>query len=110
MGRRSGERTIGYQEKRAVLSSDETVKFWIEKNHCLKKAEISTPLNDPSTQTSVSQETYSCDTGQVRYVRYHVQGGGHTWPGGLQYMNERWIGKTTRAFNASQRIVEFFDL
>ena len=37
-----------------------------------------------------------------------VIGGGHTWPGGLQYLPESVIGKTSREFNASEVIWQFF--
>jgi len=37
-----------------------------------------------------------------------VSGGGHTWPGGLQYLPESVIRKTSREFNASDVIWQFF--
>jgi len=37
-----------------------------------------------------------------------VIGGRHTWPGGLQYLPESVIGKTSREFNASEVIWQFF--
>ena len=39
-----------------------------------------------------------------------VSDGGHTWPGGVQYLPERWIGPTSRDFAASEVIAEFFAL
>ena len=39
---------------------------------------------------------------------YSVQGGGHTWPGGPQYLPEATIGKTSRDFDASRTIWTFF--
>ncbi len=41
-------------------------------------------------------------------VLYAVEGGGHTWPGGLHYLPERFIGKTSRDFDAGEMIREFF--
>jgi len=41
-------------------------------------------------------------------VLYATGGGGHTWPGGLQYFPESIIGKTPREFNASEVIRRFF--
>ena len=40
-------------------------------------------------------------TGSDRKLIIAVIGGGHTWPGGLQYLPEAIIGKTSREFNAS---------
>jgi len=41
-------------------------------------------------------------------VLYAVEGGGHTWPGGIQYLPEFVIDKTSREFNVSEVIWEFF--
>ncbi|MEL6809730.1 MAG: PHB depolymerase family esterase [Bacteroidota bacterium] len=37
-----------------------------------------------------------------------VIGGGHTWPGGTQYLPKKFIGKTSRDFNACDSLWEFF--
>ena len=42
-------------------------------------------------------------------VLYIIEGGGHTWPGGYQYLNERIIGKTSRDMNAAEVIWNFFE-
>ena len=39
---------------------------------------------------------------------YIVQGGGHTWPGGFQYLPEAVIGRTSRDLDANRIIWEFF--
>ena len=39
---------------------------------------------------------------------FTVKGGGHTWPSGWQYLNERFIGRTSRDFSASDAAWEFF--
>jgi polyhydroxybutyrate depolymerase len=39
---------------------------------------------------------------------YKIRGGGHTWPGGWQYLNERWIGTTNRDIDARRAIWRFF--
>ena len=37
-----------------------------------------------------------------------VDGGGHTWPGGHQYLPEWIIGKTSRDIDANEVIWDFF--
>ena len=37
-----------------------------------------------------------------------LHGGGHTWPGGYQYLPEFLIGKTNRDLDASETIWNFF--
>jgi polyhydroxybutyrate depolymerase len=41
-------------------------------------------------------------------VFYRIDDGGHTWPGGRQYLPRAIIGPTTRAFDASEVIAQFF--
>lgn len=44
----------------------------------------------------------------VSVVLYKIIGGGHTWPGGKQYLPEKQIGKTCMDINASEIIWDFF--
>ncbi len=41
-------------------------------------------------------------------VFYQIDNGGHTWPGGKQYLPRAVIGPTTRALVASEVIAQFF--
>ena len=43
-----------------------------------------------------------------KVILYTIDGGGHTWPGGLQYLPERIIGKTSKDLDANQLIWDFF--
>jgi polyhydroxybutyrate depolymerase len=38
---------------------------------------------------------------------YTIDGGGHTWPGGTQYLPASIVGKTTRNLDASQTLWAF---
>jgi polyhydroxybutyrate depolymerase len=49
----------------------------------------------------------SCAAGTA-VVFYQVDDGGHTWPGGPQYLPKAIIGPTTQAFGASDAIGQFF--
>jgi polyhydroxybutyrate depolymerase len=92
-----------------VLSVADTVKFWVEKNGCSSPPVI-TPLPDRDTAdgTTVRTEAYGgCQDG-AEVVLYAIEGGGHTWPGGFQYLPESVIGRTSREFNASEVIWQFF--
>ncbi|HKZ79296.1 MAG TPA: hypothetical protein VJ124_13425 [Pyrinomonadaceae bacterium] len=42
-------------------------------------------------------------------VLYTIEGGGHTLPGGRQYLPERLIGRTSRDLEGSQTIWDFFE-
>jgi polyhydroxybutyrate depolymerase len=100
---------FGGQRLGEVLSSDETVKFWTERNGCpsgsVSKNEVG---QDPNTNTSVTKENFAGCLGSKEVIRFVVHGGGHGWPGGAQYLGERWIGKVSHALDAGQEIVSFF--
>lgn len=41
-------------------------------------------------------------------IFYRIDNGGHTWPGGKQYLPQAIIGRTSRALDASEVIAQFF--
>ena len=46
--------------------------------------------------------------GSAALELYRVEGGGHTWPGGQQYLPKKVIGPVHPRFSASSTILEFF--
>jgi len=104
-----GEIRLGRNTFGIVLSVADTVKFWVGKDQCSPSPTIrQLPDKDPSDGTMVRKEVYGgCQDG-AEVVLYAVEGGGHTWPGGLQYLTPVIIGKTSRDFNASEVIWQFF--
>jgi len=104
-----GEIRLGRQTFGVVLSVADTVEFWVEKNGCsLSPVVTQMPDKDPTDGTTVRTEVYGGCEGGAEVVLYAIEGGGHTWPGGLQYLPEAIIGKTSREFNASEVIWQFF--
>ena len=94
-----------------VLSVAETVKFWVSKVGCPAVPEIERlPHLNPNDSTSTIAERYTGCRDGSEVVLYKVNGGGHTWPGGLQYMSEKLIGQTSRDFSATETIWQFFKL
>jgi polyhydroxybutyrate depolymerase len=71
---------------------------------------------DPSTEelpdvgdgTFVRRFDSTACAASSEVVFYRIDGGGHTWPGGKQYLPKAIIGPTTRAFDASEVIAQFF--
>ncbi|MBT8305724.1 MAG: prolyl oligopeptidase family serine peptidase [Maribacter sp.] len=91
-----------------IVSTDEIMDFWKEKNGCLlKKDTVELPDKD-ADGTTVSIEEYTNCEDQGALVLYRINGGGHTWPGGKQYLGERLIGKTNRDIVACDVIWDFF--
>jgi polyhydroxybutyrate depolymerase len=58
--------------------------------------------------TVVHRVDYTACAASTEVVFYQVDNGGHTWPGGKQYLPKAIIGPTTRALDGSEAIAEFF--
>ena len=104
-----GEIRLGPWGLGRVLSTSNTVKFWVGRNLCASSPLISwEPDRDPQDGTRVRKEVYaSCRKG-TEVILYAVIGGGHTWPGGYQYLGEWIVGKTSRDIDANEVIWGFF--
>lgn len=101
---RFGRQTFG-----KALSVPETVKFWTRHNACPETPEVSSePDRDPADGTRVRKEAYSGCRDGTDVVLYAIEGGGHTWPGGRQYLPEALVGKMSRDIDAAEVIWEFF--
>lgn len=92
-----------------VISTDRTIAFWIEQNGTHAKGVV-TPLLDRDKTDGCTAERIEWRNPKLNLsvVLYKVIGGGHTWPGGQQYLPVRTIGETCRDFNASETIWDFF--
>lgn len=101
----NGGEVIG--ERGAIISANDAVAGWVAIDGC-----TSTPTqgSDPDTANDgmTVQHTFyaDCTSGsQVRF--YQVNGGGHTWPGGYQYLPAVLVGKTSRDIDATSLIWNF---
>ena len=52
--------------------------------------------------------TYSGGRDGSEVVLVRLEGGGHTWPGGAQYLPEGLVGRVCRDFDATALIWQFF--
>ncbi|MFZ0548856.1 MAG: PHB depolymerase family esterase [Candidatus Promineifilaceae bacterium] len=99
----------GGRSRGDVHATSETIEKFAQFNHCSPTPElVKLPDSDPDDGTTVETESYlGCDQGnEVILVR--VIGGGHTWPGGQQYLSEKIVGVASRDANASEMILDFF--
>jgi polyhydroxybutyrate depolymerase len=58
--------------------------------------------------TSIRREVYGGGKQGTEVVVYVVEGGGHTWPGGPQYLPAFLVGKASHNLDATETIWEFF--
>ncbi|TMM59041.1 esterase [Maribacter algarum] len=92
-----------------VLSTDESIVKFLGFNKCATPGETEAIIDQvPNDGTSVEITNYkSCEDG-TEVVLVKVTGGGHTWPGGAQYLPDRVVGKLSKEINASEMILDFF--
>ena len=104
------EVTFGRRRLGRMLSVPEVVEFWVRHNRCIDAPVTSRlPDHDPDDGTQVVVTRYlGCRDGSAVDL-YAVEGGGHTWPRGVQYLPEFLIGRTTQDFDANRVIWEFLE-
>ena len=91
----------------AIWSTARTVDFWASVNGCNAAPQSATLADrDPSDRTiTIRHHRQGC---RAPVTLLEVQGGGHTWPGGGQYLPIALIGPVSRDFDASEAILAFF--
>jgi polyhydroxybutyrate depolymerase len=92
-----------------VLSVDESILFWVNWNKCsVNPIIIEEPDRDPSDGTKVTSRHYINGINGTEVILFSIEGGGHTWPGGFQYLPVWIVGKTSRDIDANEVIWSFF--
>jgi len=95
-------------ERGLVLSHELAVRRWATLDHCAATPSTQHLAETVRDGTSIDLQAYSDCAGGSEVRGYTVQKGGHTWPGGLQYVPEIVVGKTTRNLDASEVLWDFF--
>ncbi|MFA8440147.1 LPXTG cell wall anchor domain-containing protein [Pueribacillus sp. YX66] len=101
-----GEDDPIYKARPAIfLSNEETIKYWLNTNRITTEPQVSylpqIAENDP---TKIRRTVYRGGKDNTEVIYYLVEGGGHTWPGGPQYLPPERIGLTSQHMNASEVI------
>ena len=92
-----------------LTSTDETIRFWVGVDGCEPTPqEWNVPDLSPSDECTTTAYRYSGGRNGAEVILYKVEGGGHTWPGGYQYLPKKRIGNLTRDFSANEVIWRFF--
>jgi polyhydroxybutyrate depolymerase len=91
-----------------ILSHPDAVQKWVALNHCAAQPAKTQIPDEKRDGTSVEVEIYEPCADGTEVRDYTIVEGGHTWPGGLQYLPQMVIGKTTKNMDASEVIWDFF--
>lgn len=93
---------------RQIYSQKEILQKWVKLDGCNPEPVITNIPDTAKDSTSVIKEEYFNPANGLKVVGYTINNGGHTWPGGWQFMPEFIVGKTTKNLNACQVIWDFF--
>lgn len=92
-----------------IVSTADAVKTWIGVNGCGEKGETAElPDKDPDDGTRIEATTYTGGKDGTEVVLYKIKGGGHTWPGGAQYLPKAIVGVVSRDLDATRALWDFF--
>jgi polyhydroxybutyrate depolymerase len=92
-----------------VHSTAETIETFRLQNHCRQvPKQIKIQDTTPDDGATVEIEEYPGGLEGSEVILVKILGGGHTWPGGNQYLKPRIIGPVCRDINASEMILDFF--
>lgn len=89
-----------------IASTTQTVSLWRDLNEC-SSAVTQTEIDPANDGTSITLERYTGCASGSEVAFYKISNGGHTWPGGSQYLPVIIVGKTSRDLNASATILAF---
>lgn len=92
-----------------VLSVPDTIALWAGLDGCpTAPRTVQEPDRDRGDGTRVRRTGWGPCRDGTEVALYTVEGGGHTWPGGLQYLPVWIVGRTSRDLVASAAIWAFF--
>ncbi|MCB9588143.1 MAG: alpha/beta hydrolase fold domain-containing protein [Polyangiaceae bacterium] len=92
-----------------VVASTASLEWWGRQNRCTTSVPLH-PLPDraPEDETRVYVESREGCAEGTSVTLYRVQGGGHTWPGGVPYAPSAIVGRTSNDIDASKVVFDFF--
>jgi polyhydroxybutyrate depolymerase len=100
---------VAYGGRGKIIDTDRAVRLWVERDGCLP-----TPLTDSLPDTGskgacpIRWSTWGRGRGGTEVTLYTLEGGGHTWPGGPQFLPAFLVGKVCANLNATDVIWGFF--
>ncbi|MBI5548856.1 MAG: esterase, partial [Deltaproteobacteria bacterium] len=89
-----------------ILSSDAAAAHWVAHDRCGPATETRT-FDEVDDGTAVKWTRYSECEGGSAVDYYVVEGGGHTWPGGGQYLPEALVGRASEELDGLEAAWDF---
>lgn len=100
-----GEGLCSNEEGGDFMDVETSMEAWFQANGCSGTTEtaLSDAADDGTTVTRVEGQGCAADT-----VLLRVEGGGHTWPRGWQYLKEARIGRVSQELSGAEAALTFF--
>ena len=96
------------KERGEVLGTDRTIALWLSRDGIEEEPVVkSLPDLDPKDGCKAELRRWRSKEGQLEVELYRIIGGGHTLPGGKQYLPVKVIGRTCGDFNAARATWRF---
>ncbi|NNE98905.1 MAG: esterase [Pyrinomonadaceae bacterium] len=107
-----GTNGIGFGRRRnrgKIISTDRAIALWTKHNR-VDARPIKSNLPDKDSNDGCTVETFLWKNGKnnTAVKLFKMNGGGHTWAGGQQYLPRRIVGNVCRDFDATDEIWSFF--
>jgi polyhydroxybutyrate depolymerase len=83
------------------------LKLWAGVDNCTDKPILTNIADDTLDGTTITREEYT-NSSNIKVIGYTITNGGHTWPGGSQYLPKFLIGTVSHNMNACDVIWGFF--
>ncbi len=94
-------------EQNNMLPAEQLVQKLVILNHCSTQPQTEAIADtDPGDGCTATKYTYTGANADVVFIK--ITNGGHTWPGGTQYLPKFIIGKLCKDFKAEEEIYRFF--
>jgi polyhydroxybutyrate depolymerase len=98
---------LGRKLRGQAASAAEATALWTQLAGCSAPAPRDLPDVDADDGSRVHLDAYACASG-AGVDAYTIVGGGHTWPGGKQYLPKLIVGRVNRDIDATQLMWTFF--
>ncbi len=99
---------VGPLVRGKAASFADSIRLWTTVNGCTTApARRDLPDGDPDDGSTVHLDAYACAEGAA-VDAYTIVGGGHTWPGGKQYLPRKLVGPVNRDIDATRAMWSFF--
>ncbi|MEB3806496.1 MAG: hypothetical protein GSR73_03170 [Desulfurococcales archaeon] len=99
-------RALG-RERGEVLSTWDTVGFWLKANGCRNQSAPTHVIDRVDDGTRVEFYDFRCKGAPV--LLYKIVGGGHPWPGAPSRLPERVVGRGCKEIDATKLVIDFIN-